>query len=67
MGRVIVIAEGQTEEKFLKDILFPYFYSKDLFQISVTILPSKTTASGKRHKGGFITSNKIIKYGRTHL
>lgn len=24
MGRVLIIAEGQTEEKFLKNIVFPY-------------------------------------------
>ena len=50
MARVIIIAEGQTEEKFVKSLIFPYFHNKNLFDISVSILPSKVTASGKRYK-----------------
>ena len=64
MGRVLIIAEGQTEEKFLKNIVFPYFYNKELFNIDVTILPSKITASGKRFKGGDVKSEKIITYAK---
>jgi hypothetical protein len=67
MSRLLIIAEGQTEEKFLKEIVFPYFYDKGLYDISVSILPSKTTASGKRHKGGFVTSKKILKYANKLL
>jgi hypothetical protein len=67
MSRVLIIAEGQTEEKFLKEIVFPYFYEKELFSIDVTILPSKTMASGKRHKGGHITSRKILNYAKKLL
>lgn len=48
MARVIIIAEGPTEEKFCKDIMFPYFYNKGLYDIRVSILPSKITAPSKR-------------------
>lgn len=67
MGRVLIIAEGQTEEKFLKNIVFPYFYSKSLYEIDVSILPTKITASGKRHKGGGVTSDKILNYSKKLL
>ena len=64
MGRVLIIAEGQTEEKFLKSIVFPYFYNKGLYSISVSILPSKIMASGQRYKGGNITTNKVVDYAK---
>ena len=67
MARVIIIAEGPTEEKFCKSILFPYFYNKNLFDISVSILPSKITASGKRFKGGNIKSDKVLKFAKQYL
>ena len=67
MARVIIIAEGQTEEKFVKSLIFPYFHNKKLFDISVSILPSKVTASGKRYKGGNIKSDKVINYAKTLL
>ena len=67
MSRVLIIAEGQTEEKFLKEIVFPYFHKKELYDINVTILPTKTMASGKRHKGGNVTSGKILNYTRKLL
>ena len=67
MASVIIIAEGPTEEKFCKDIMFPYFYDKQLYDISVSILPSKVTASGKRYKGGNIKSDKILKFSKQYL
>ena len=67
MARVIIIAEGQTEEKFVKSLIFPYFHNKKLFDISVSILPSKVTASGKRYKGGNIKSDKILKFSKQYL
>lgn len=67
MARVIIIAEGPTEEKFCKDIMFPYFYNKGLYDIRVSILPSKITASGKRYKGGDIKSDKILKFAKQYL
>lgn len=67
MARVIIIAEGTTEEKFCKEIIFPYFYNKELYDIAVSILPSKITASGKRYKGGDIKSDKILKFAKQYL
>lgn len=67
MARVIIIAEGQTEEKFVKSLIFPYFHNKKLFDISVSILPSKITASGKRFKGGNIKSDKVLKFAKQYL
>jgi len=68
MGRVIIIAEGQTEEKFVKEIMTPYFHRKGVYGgLEVMIIPTKTTASGKRHKGGDITSDKVIEWSKKLL
>lgn len=60
MARVIIIAEGPTEEKFCRT-MFPYFYDKQLYDISVSILPSKVTASEKDIKVEILKVSKNSK------
>lgn len=49
--RVLILVEGQTEERFVKDVLGPAFYKKELF-FSPTILVTKRVKDGPNFKGG---------------
>jgi hypothetical protein len=49
--RVLILVEGQTEERFVKDVLGPHFYSQQLF-LSPTILVTKRVKDGPNFKGG---------------
>lgn len=49
--RVLVLVEGQTEERFVKDLLCPAFWSRDLF-LQPTLLVTKRVKAGKNFKGG---------------
>ena len=49
--RVLVLVEGQTEERFVKDILYPYFIPLNRFIIP-TLLITKRVKDGPDFKGG---------------
>jgi hypothetical protein len=49
--RVLILVEGQTEERFVKDILGPAFWEKELF-FHATILVTKRVKAGPNFKGG---------------
>jgi uncharacterized protein DUF4276 len=49
--RVLILVEGQTEERFTKDVLAPAFWDKDLF-FYATILVTKRVKDGPSFKGG---------------
>ena len=49
--KVLVLVEGQTEESFIKRILSPYYYSKQIF-FTPTIIKTKREIRGPDHKGG---------------
>lgn len=49
--RALVLVEGQTEERFVKDILAPAFWSRDLY-LYPTILVTKRVKDGPNFKGG---------------
>ena len=49
--RVLILVEGQTEERFVKDVLGPHFYSRQLFFFP-TILVTKRVKDGPNFKGG---------------
>jgi len=56
--RVLILAEGQTEERFAKDVLEPEFFAKELF-FSVTILVTKRVKDGPNFKGGVTSFGKF--------
>ncbi|WP_295143244.1 DUF4276 family protein [uncultured Campylobacter sp.] len=59
MRRVYIICEGQTEEKFIKDVFIPHFNfeQKDIY---ITPFCSKTSiCNDKVHKGGGLSYSKI--------
>ena len=49
--RALILVEGQTEERFVKDVLGPEFWPKELF-FSPTILVTKRVKDGPNFKGG---------------
>jgi hypothetical protein len=49
--RVLILVEGQTEERFVKDVLGPEFWEKELF-FQATILVTKRVKAGPNFKGG---------------
>lgn len=49
--RVLILVEGQTEERFVKDVLAPAFWAKELF-FHPTILVTKRVKAGPNFKGG---------------
>src|ERR1039458_4103189 len=49
--RVLILVEGQTEERFVKDVLGPAFWERDLF-FQATILVTKRMKAGPNFKGG---------------
>jgi len=49
--RVLILVEGQTEERFVKDVLGPAFWPMNLF-LSPTILVTKRVKDGPNFKGG---------------
>lgn len=51
MKRVLILVEGQTEERFVNDVLAPAFYDRHLF-FSPTLLMTKRVKDGANFKGG---------------
>jgi hypothetical protein len=49
--RVLILVEGQTEERFVKDVLGPAFFAHELF-FHPTILVTKRVKDGPNFKGG---------------
>jgi hypothetical protein len=49
--RALILVEGQTEERFVKDVLGLAFWEKGLF-FTATILATKRSKDGATFKGG---------------
>jgi hypothetical protein len=49
--RALILVEGQTEERFIKDVLGPAFWAKELFFFP-TLLVTKRVKDGASFKGG---------------
>ena len=58
MQRVLVLAEGQTEERFIKDVLCPYFWEIEI-DVIPTIAVTKRVKSGPDFKGGITDYQKV--------
>lgn len=56
--RVLILVEGQTEERFVKDVLAPHFYARQLFFFP-TILVTKRVKDGPNFKGGVTSFAKF--------
>jgi hypothetical protein len=55
---VFVLVEGQTEERFVKDVLAPEFYALDLF-FDPRLLITKRVKHGASFKGGVTSYGKF--------
>jgi len=55
---VLVLVEGQTEERFVKDVLAPHFYALDLF-FDPRLLVTKRVKHGASFKGGVTSYGKF--------
>lgn len=57
MKRIALSVEGQTEERFVKKILQPYFEPKEIY-LEPKILVTKRVIDGPNYKGGIIRLEK---------
>ena len=58
MKRCLILVEGQTEERFVKDVLAPDLLPKGLSTIP-TLLTTKVVKSGANFKGGVTNYSKM--------
>lgn len=56
--RILILVEGQTEERFVKDVLAPEFYPFDTF-FDPRLLITKVVKHGASFKGGVTTYGKF--------
>lgn len=56
--RALILVEGQTEERFVKDVLAPEFYALELY-FSPTLLVTKRVKRGPNFKGGVTSYQKF--------
>lgn len=58
MKRALILVEGQTEERFVKDVLAPHLEALQLY-IVPTLLTTKVVKSGPNFKGGVTSFEKF--------
>jgi hypothetical protein len=56
--RILVLVEGQTEERFVKSVLAPWLLSLNV-HVSPTILETRRRNDGTRFKGGVTTYSRF--------
>ncbi len=54
MKRLYIIVEGHTEEEFVKNVLFPFFLDKGIFDVRAIKIQTS-----KGHKGGFVNYDHL--------
>jgi hypothetical protein len=58
MKRVLALVEGQTEERFVKDVLCPYLWGHEI-DVTPTIAATKRVKRGPVFKGGITDYQKV--------
>jgi hypothetical protein len=58
MNKVHVLVEGQTEETFVRDVLYPHFEPKGLY-LNSKLVTTKRTKVGPDFKGGVTNYQKV--------
>lgn len=61
MIEVIVVAEGLTEETFVRDVLAPPFGARDIF------FHARPIATSKRGRGGALSRDRVVSFLRKTL
>ena len=49
MKRVFIVVEGQTEEEFVRTILYPYFLAREIYDVTPILIHTSKTG-----RGGFV-------------
>jgi hypothetical protein len=57
MRRVLMLVEGQTEETFVRELLAPHLWARDVAPIPV-LATTKVVKSGPNFKGGLVSYGK---------
>jgi hypothetical protein len=58
MKRVLVLVEGQTEERFMKDVLCPHLWGREI-DVTPKIATTKRVKRGPDFKGGITDYQKV--------
>ncbi len=58
MKTILILVEGQTEESFVRDILYPHLEKKNIYCIS-KLATTKREKSGPDFKGGIVSYGKL--------
>jgi len=58
MKRIMILAEGQTEEAFINNVLAPYFWDKDIY-LEATMICTKKTKGVRKHRGGLSSYDQV--------
>ena len=58
MKKIFVLVEGQTEERFVKELLERHYSPSEIF-LTPIIISTKILKSGKKFKGGVSTYEKM--------
>ncbi len=58
MSKVLILVEGQTEEKFVKTVLEPYLARINIYPVPIIII-TKYVKSGPDFKGGITAYRKV--------
>lgn len=58
MKRVLILVEGQTEERFVKDVLHPHLLPLDIAPLP-KLITTKRVKAGKHFKGGVTEFKKV--------
>jgi hypothetical protein len=66
MKRGLILVEGPTEERFVKDVLFSHFLALRL-ALTPTVIPTKRMFDGATFKGGISNFDQITKAMRLLL
>jgi Domain of unknown function (DUF4276) len=60
MSRVLILAEGQTEERFIKDVLAPHLAALNVY-VRASVVRTKEPPAGSPFKGGLLNYGKVEK------
>lgn len=58
MSKVLVLAEGSTEERFIKEVLAPHFAAQGIYLIP-KIATTRRVRNGPDFKGGIVSYGKV--------
>jgi len=67
MMRLNIIAEGQSEETFVNELLVDHLSSMNVFPVVQCVITSRDRAASRTYKGGLLSYQKLRDHVRTWL